>query len=79
MGDRLDGVVQACRRRAVDSRGNFVVLHAGEGVLDAGPDFPVFDVVGCLAEVSGTVWVSELRDEKAGVEVDAVGEYTRPR
>lgn len=79
MGKCLDGVVQACRRRAVGSRGNFVVLHAGEGVLDAGPDFPAFDVVGCLAERSGTVWVFALPDEKAGVEVDAVGEYARPR
>lgn len=64
-GDGLDGVVEAGAFLAAVAE-DLPVLHAGEGVLDAGSDASVFGVVLFLAAQEGTAGSFAVRDDQAG-------------
>lgn len=53
----------------------FVVLHAGEGFIDTGPDPPAVGVVSFFAGQHGSSGAFAVRDDEARVDVGAVGEH----
>ncbi len=72
-GDGLDGVVEAGSFLAAVAE-NLPGLHAGEGVLDAGPDVSVFGVVFLLGPQQGAFGSLAVRDDEANSQVSTVGE-----
>lgn len=70
-GDGLDCVVKAVSFLAAVAE-DFPVLHAGEGVLDAGADASVFGVVLLLAAQEWASGSSVVRDDQSGAQVGAV-------
>jgi hypothetical protein len=61
-GDGLDGVVEAVAALPAVTE-DLVVLHAGEGVLDAGTDLAMLRVVLLLALQQGSPRAFAVRDE----------------
>lgn len=64
-GDAEHGVVDAVAFEAAVAE-DFPVLHAGEGVLDAGADASVFVVVLLLAAQEWASGSSAVRDDQSG-------------
>jgi hypothetical protein len=63
-GDGLDGVVEAVAALSAVAE-DLVVLHAGEGVLDAGEDLAMLRVVLLLALQKGSSGACAVRDDQA--------------
>jgi hypothetical protein len=72
-GDGLDSVVEAVAALSAVAE-DLVVLHPGEGVLDAGADLAVSGVVLFLALQQRSPGAFAVRDDQASVDVGAVPE-----
>jgi hypothetical protein len=74
VGDGLDRVMETGAALSAVAE-DLVVLHAGEGVLDASPDPSVLGVAFFLAGQQGSSGAFAVRDEEPGVDVGGVGQH----
>lgn len=77
VGDGSDGVMESIAALAAVAE-DLVVLHAGEGVLDARTDLAMLGVVGFFTGQEGPALAFAVRDDEAGVEVGAVAQTVTP-
>ena len=74
MGDGLDRMVEAVAALAAVTQ-DLVVLHPGEGMLDAGTDPTMLGVVFLLTREEWPAGPFSVRDDESGVDVGAVAQH----
>lgn len=74
MGDGLDCMVEAVAALAAVTQ-DLVVLHPGEGMLDAGTNPTMLRIVFLLTREQWSAGPFSVRDDESGVDIGAVAQH----